>query len=120
MSKIAVHWFRRDLRIQDNPSLHYASENGSVMPIYILDTVNNTQNEYKLGEASAWWLHHSLYSLNESLNQNLNFFSGDPEEIILNLIKEYDIESFSWNRCYSPWEVKRDTRIKSLLKTTSN
>ena len=41
MSKIAVHWFRRDLRIQDNPSLHYASENGSVMPIFILDTVNS-------------------------------------------------------------------------------
>jgi deoxyribodipyrimidine photo-lyase len=116
MSKIAVHWFRRDLRIQDNPSLHYASENGSVMPIYILDTVNNTQNEYKLGEASAWWLHHSLNSLNASLNQNLNYFSGNPEEIILNLIKEHDIESFSWNRCYSPWEIKRDTRIKSLLK----
>ena len=35
MSKIAVHWFRRDLRIQDNPSLHYASENSSVMSPFL-------------------------------------------------------------------------------------
>ena len=62
MSKISIHWFRNDLRVQDNPSLQFAAQNGSVTPIFILDTVNNAQNEFKLGQASAWWLHHSLPS----------------------------------------------------------
>ena len=116
MNKLAIHWFRRDLRLADNPSLHFAAQNGDVTPIFILDTVNNTQKEFNLGEASAWWLHHSLNSLNESLANQINYFSGDPLKIIEELIKNHEIESFSWNRCYSPWEIKRDTKIKSLLK----
>ena len=116
MNKIAIHWFRRDLRVEDNPSLQFAAQNGPITPIYILDTVNNTQKEFKLGEASAWWLHHSLHSLDKSLANKLNFFSGDPIKIIKELIENNEIESFSWNRCYSPWEIKRDTEIKVLLK----
>ena len=111
MDKVSIHWFRRDLRLDDNPSLQFAAQNGAVTPIFILDTVNNTQKEFNLGEASAWWLHHSLKSLNESLDKKINFFKGDPLEIIENIINDYDVESFSWNRCYSPWEIKRDTKI---------
>ncbi len=43
MSKVSIHWFRNDLRINDNPSLHFAAQNGAVTPIFINDTVNNTQ-----------------------------------------------------------------------------
>ena len=92
MNKIAIHWFRRDLRVQDNPSLQFAAQNGPITPIYILDTVNNTQKEFKLGEASAWWLHHSLHSLDKSLANKLNCFSGDPIEIIKELIENNEIE----------------------------
>ena len=116
MKKISIHWFRNDLRINDNPSLNFAAENGKVIPIFIHDTVNNTQKEFNIGEASAWWLHYSLDALNKSLDEKVNFFSGDPFKIIKLLIKNYDIESVSWNRCYSPWEIKRDTEIKTYLK----
>jgi len=116
MNKLSIHWFRKDLRLADNPSLHFAAQNGAVTPIFILDTVNNAQKEFNLGEASAWWLNHSLNSLNESLENKINCFSGDPIDIIKELISKHDIESFSWNRCYSPWEIERDTKIKSLLK----
>ena len=75
MDKVSIHWFRRDLRLDDNPSLQFAAQNGSVTPIFILDTVNNTQKEFNLGEASAWWLHHSLKSLNEPLDKKINFFN---------------------------------------------
>jgi deoxyribodipyrimidine photo-lyase len=116
MSKVSIHWFRNDLRINDNPSLHFAAQNGAVIPIFINDTVNNTQKEFNLGEASAWWLHHSLHSLNKSLNDSLNCYNGNPIDIITTLIAENDIESFSWNRAYSPWEIKRDIEIKAFLK----
>ena len=116
MSKVSIHWFRNDLRINDNPSLHFAAQNGAVTPIFINDTVNNTQKEFNLGEASSWWLHHSLHSLNKSLDDSLNCYNGNPIDIITALIAENDIESFSWNRAYSPWEIKRDIEIKALLK----
>ena len=36
--KIGVHWFRLDLRLNDNPSLEQLSkEVDSVLPIYIFD-----------------------------------------------------------------------------------
>ena len=43
MSKLAIHWFRQDLRLADNPSLHFAAQNGPITPIFIHDTVNNSQ-----------------------------------------------------------------------------
>ena len=48
MSKLAIHWFRQDLRLADNPSLHFAAQNGPITPIFIHDTVNNSQKEYQL------------------------------------------------------------------------
>ena len=50
MSKgIAIHWFRQDLRITDNPSLETAAEFDAVLPIYILDDENS--QEFKMGSA---------------------------------------------------------------------
>ena len=86
MSKLAIHWFRQDLRLADNPSLHFAAQNGPITPIFIHDTVNNSQKEFNLGGASAWWFHHSLNSLNDSLGNKINCFSGDPLKIIKELI----------------------------------
>ena len=42
-----IHWFRQDLRLSDNPSLHHASKNDHVLPVYILDNENS-------GEIFQW------------------------------------------------------------------
>ena len=35
---IAVHWFRRDLRLEDNTGLYHAlNENDNVLPLFIFD-----------------------------------------------------------------------------------
>ena len=33
----ALHWFRQDLRLSDNPALYEASKHDEVIPVYILD-----------------------------------------------------------------------------------
>ncbi|MFQ3214542.1 MAG: deoxyribodipyrimidine photo-lyase, partial [Marivirga sp.] len=39
MEKIALFWFRRDLRLTDNTGLHYAQQSGyPVLPIFIFDS----------------------------------------------------------------------------------
>ena len=118
MSKeIAIHWFRQDLRIKDNPSLEAASRFDSYIPIYILDDTN--AGEFKMGSASRWWLHHSLNNLNESLDGNLRFYKGDPNEIIQRLVKDFSISKIFWNRCYEPWRIDRDKKIKHELETSN-
>ena len=114
MSKgIAIHWFRQDLRITDNPSLETAAEFDAVLPIYILD--NENSQEFKMGSASRWWLHNSLQSLNESLDGKLSIYSQNPEIVIQELLKKYEVKAVFWNRCYEPWRIDRDIDIKAYL-----
>ena len=114
MSKgIAIHWFRQDLRLTDNLSLEEAAEFDAVLPIYILDDENS--QEFKMGSASRWWLHHSLQSLNESLDSKLSIYNQNPKNVIKKLLEKYDVKAVFWNRCYEPWRIDRDIDIKAYL-----
>ncbi|OPZ79192.1 MAG: Deoxyribodipyrimidine photo-lyase [Alphaproteobacteria bacterium ADurb.Bin438] len=108
-----LHIFRQDLRLNDNPALYHAINSGVVLPIFIFDEVMAKAT----GEASKVWLHHSLKSLNKSLNGNFSIFKGNALEIIKNLISKHDIKGVFWNRLYDEESIKRDTKIKEYLKT---
>ena len=109
-----IVWFRQDLRLEDNPALTKASENyARILPIYILDDEN--AESWSMGEASRWWLHKSLESLNKSLDENLHFFIGKADEIIPDLIEKTKATGVYWNRCYEPWRINRDKKIKTAL-----
>ena len=108
-----IYWFRRDLRLLDNPALSEAANAGPVIPIYILDKL---QTNYTEGRASRWWQNQSLYSLNKQLNHRLLIFNGDPKEIILRLAKVSDSKTVYWNRCYEPWQIELDSKIERILK----
>jgi deoxyribodipyrimidine photo-lyase len=110
----AIHWFRQDLRLSDNPALFEAASKNSILPIYILDDKNS--KELSMGGASRFWLHHSLKSLNANLDNHLSIYHGDPLEIILDILDRLDIKEIFWNRCYEPWRIKRDTNIKKKLE----
>jgi deoxyribodipyrimidine photo-lyase len=111
---IAIHWFRQDLRLSDNPALTKASKHKNVMPIYILDDCNC--GEFGLGAASKWWLYHSLNELNASLNYTLSIYRGNPIDILMDTVTRHDVKAVYWNRCYEPWRMQRDTKIKDHLK----
>ena len=48
----AIHWFRQDLRLSDNPALNEAVKHDEVLPIYILDDHNS--GDFSMGEASRF------------------------------------------------------------------
>lgn len=114
MTDTIICWFRQDLRLSDNPAFLQATKRGEVLPIFILDDVN--AEDHRMGSASRWWLHHSLYSLQEKLNGNLRFYQGDAKLIIENLLARKNVCGIYWNRCYEPWRIRRDTAIKSRLE----
>lgn len=114
MQSVSLVWFRQDLRLHDNPALAEAIDTGHVLPVYILDDTN--AGDWKIGSASRWWLHHSLQQLNQTLANKLWVYKGDPKQIIERLISEHSIENVFWNRCFEPWQVQRDKKIKNELE----
>lgn len=62
----AIVWFRRDLRLTDNPALSEALRVcESLVPLYI--HAPEEEGNWALGSASRWWLHHSLVALDASV-----------------------------------------------------
>jgi deoxyribodipyrimidine photo-lyase len=109
-----IMWFRQDLRLQDNPALSFAAENGDVLPVFIVDT--SAPDYAQLGGASKWWLHHSLLALQKSLDGRLLVLSGDAQTELQTLAEKTTAKAIVWNRCYEPWQRERDETIKSELK----
>jgi deoxyribodipyrimidine photo-lyase len=110
---LTLVWFRQDLRVSDNPALRAAAACGPILPVYILDDVNS--GEWAMGAASRAWLHHSLQSLDRSLDGRLRYFAGDAAEVIASLVEKLPIGTVYWNRCYEPWRSRRDRQIKAAL-----
>ena len=110
---LAVMWFRQDLRQADNPALTLAAQHKRVLPVYILDDHN--AGEYAMGEASRWWLHHSLQSLDKSLQGKLSIYHGNPADILSDLVQRLGVAAVYWNRCYEPWRISRDAELKKQL-----
>ena len=114
----AIVWFRQDLRLRDNPALHAAAKSGQpVLPVYILD--EHHADDWLMGAASRWWLHHSLQSLSDSLKGGLVLLRGDAQVVLPELLHEAGADAVYWNRLYEPWAIARDTAIKQRLLDAS-
>jgi len=75
MNDNCILWFRKDLRLDDNPALMEAAKHKKIIPLFIFD--RNLEEYNNIGEASHWWLEKSLISLNKEFNQRLNILEGD-------------------------------------------
>lgn len=110
-----IVWFRQDLRLNDNPALTAAAESGArILPVYVLDDDN--AGEWAMGAASRWWLQQSLLALNKALDKRLHVVRGKAEQCIRQLVADTAASSVYWNRCYEPWRIERDTRLKKSLQ----
>lgn len=116
---IAIVWFRRDLRLHDNPALTHAVQAGhSILPLYI--HAPNEEAEWTPGAASRWWLHHSLTAFGQQLQQQhipLTIISShDSLSALQNIIQQTGAVAVYWNRCYEPLLRQRDQQIKTHLR----
>jgi deoxyribodipyrimidine photo-lyase len=118
MSDTAIVWFRRDLRLTDNPALAAACERSQqVVALYV--HAPHEDGDWAPGGASRWWLHHSLDSLDAALRSrggSLLLRAGDSLAALLDVARETHATHVYWNRLYDPPLVDRDTRIKSALR----
>jgi deoxyribodipyrimidine photo-lyase len=114
-----IVWFRRDLRLEDNPALHHALATGeTIVPVFIRD--DEDAGERRPGGASCWWLHGSLAALDADLRGRssgggLVLRSGQAQAVITTLVAQTGASAVFWNRRYEPWAVRRDRTLKAAL-----
>src|SRR5437868_8967794 len=115
--RTALLWFRRDLRLTDNPALSYALKNADhIVPLFV--HAPDEEGAWPPGAASRWWLHHSLHALERSLRQRgsrLIVRSGPSLATLRALIDETGATLVTWNRLYEPAVVERDKEVKAAL-----
>ncbi|WP_143276848.1 deoxyribodipyrimidine photo-lyase, partial [Brevundimonas diminuta] len=116
-SRPVILWFRRDLRLTDNPALTAAIATGRpILPVYILDESGEGR---RLGAASLWWLDKSLRALDAALSGRggrLILRRGDSEAELRRLIDETGADQVFMNRRFEPDAFARDADIAHALK----
>jgi len=113
-------WFRRDLRIADNPALIAAIEaRAPVIPVFI--HAPTEEGAWPPGGAARWWLHYSLKILHENLaacgSRLCIRASGDSLSALRALARESGATRVVWNRHYEPAAILRDREIQAALRS---
>ena len=110
MTKRAIFWFRRDLRLRDNPALLAAfDEADEVLPLFIMDD----QIAERAGAHRRAYLAASLAALDESIGGALHVVSGDPVKVLAELSKKYNTTSIHCAFPFAPYGNQLDERLKS-------
>ena len=114
MKNIGIVWIREDFRIDNNPALHYATQNHDyVIALYIY---NSDEYDNKR-EAQKWWLSKSLDSFKKDLFNykiNLEILKGNELDILSKIAKKDDV-SIYWNKIYEPDVIDKEKKIRDFF-----
>ncbi|XP_027363445.1 cryptochrome-1-like isoform X2 [Abrus precatorius] len=116
-SNRTIVWFRRDLRIEDNPALAAAAREGSVFPVYIW--CPKEEEQFYPGRVSRWWLKQSLAHLDQSLKslgtRLVLIKTHSTVTALLECIKAIQATKVVFNHLYDSVSLVRDHNIKEKL-----
>ena len=116
--KLAIFWFRRDLRLDDNAGLYHALRSGNpVLPLFIFDRAILDQLENK-ADRRVEFIHIALGGMQEQLKEKgstLEIHYGFPPDVFRHLMMTYEITGVFTNTDYEPYATKRDEDVKKLL-----
>ncbi|KAL8128250.1 hypothetical protein AgCh_014996 [Apium graveolens] len=109
-----IVWFRRDLRVEDNPALAAGVRAGAVIALYVW--APEEEGHYQPGRVSRWWLKQSLSQLDSSLRSLgttlVTKRSTDSVSSLLQVVKSVGATQLFFNHLYDllyePWEVLDD------------
>jgi deoxyribodipyrimidine photo-lyase len=108
-------WFRRDLRLADNPALLAAGADGAeVVPVFVVDPTFADAGAPRLA-----YLHDALRSLDDAIReqggQGLVIRHGDPADVIPSLASTISADTVFVARDYTPYGRRRDAAVKTVL-----
>ncbi|MDH3605854.1 MAG: DNA photolyase family protein [Acidimicrobiia bacterium] len=107
----SIVWFRRDLRLDDNPAWAAATAgHDQVTALFVLDPAL-----FRPGAVRSNHLLYTLRALDADLARRggrLHVRAGRPSEVVPGLAHGSELY---WNRDVSPYSVRRDAGIEALL-----
>lgn len=110
----SVMWFRRDLRLGDNPALLDAVADGPVLPLFVLDPALWGPS----GPARRAHLGASLRALDGSLRQHgtsLSVVRGDPVRRVVLAAREVGASRVHVAADFGPYGHRRDRAVEEAL-----
>ncbi|MBA2531555.1 MAG: deoxyribodipyrimidine photo-lyase [Nocardioidaceae bacterium] len=113
MSRTALMWFRRDLRLADNPALLEAVRAGTdgVVPLFVLDD----RLWAPAGPARRAYLISSLADLSDRIGR-LHVRRGDPVHEVLAAAQRAGAHTVHIAADYGPYGSTRDTAVATALE----
>lgn len=120
MYEKSLHWFRRDLRLEDNKALYEAClQSKQVIPVFVFDTniLNKLKNKK---DRRVSFIFETLFQLKNELNNlgsNLIILYGDPVIEIIKISLELNIKCLFTNNDYENYAKKRDSAISQILNS---
>jgi len=110
-------WFRRDLRLHDNPALSAAcKECKEIVPLFVFD--EPLLRRHVFGSACVGFMLGCLEDLRGSLaakGLTLVWRTGEPIDTVLRTAQEGAVDAVYWNRDYEPSAVARDRTVQQRL-----
>jgi deoxyribodipyrimidine photo-lyase len=112
-----IVWFRRDLRIADQPALTAACEACSeVIPLFVFD--EPLLQAQVFGSASLNFMLGCLDELASALAGSglaLQWRRGKPVEEVVRAVRDWNANIVYWNRDYEPAALERDRAVQQQL-----
>jgi len=114
---VSIAWFRRDLRLTDNPALAAAAGADEILPVFCFEA-GLTGGRHRSANRNAYLLA-SLRELADGLRSAgapLNFRHGDPATEIPRLASECGAAEVHVNRDHTAHARSRDGRVAAALE----
>jgi deoxyribodipyrimidine photo-lyase len=114
-----LHWFRKDLRLDDNPALSEAAHDArhDVVPFYASDPawfaradIAPTRVRFVLGALTE------LSAAIAARGSRLALAHGDPAEVVTHAARAVNADAVYWNDEYEPALRARDDRVEAALR----
>lgn len=111
MTEPTVVWFRRDLRLSDNPALMEASSRGPVLPLFVVDPAlwgpaGGNRRRFLVG---------CLEALAGDVGGAFVVRSGDPAEVVPAVAREVGAAAVVAAADFGPYGHRRDEEVESAL-----
>ncbi len=107
----SIMWFRRDLRLRDNPALREAAAAGPVLGLFVLDP-GLWDNA---GPARRAWLAATLRSLDDSMGGRLCIRMGSAKTVVPAMVEDVDADQLHVTREFTPYAHSRDHAVVKAL-----
>lgn len=120
----SLFWFRKGLRIHDNPGLECAAKNSDrLYPVFVIDPhyMEPDSTAFSIGSTRAGlnriqFLLESLKDLDSSLRNlgsRLLVLKGEPFQVLVRCLKEWDIDKLCFEYDTEPYYQDLDVKVKN-------